>query len=121
MDANENAALKIMHVGVLCELPDGNTTPINRRDEKERREGLMRGGDGNERGKGSRNGSGNAKERKVDGNTAEPVAVEVKHRKRCDLNAINNTVKDSRKGDGGNDQRVGERRPGGLEGEGGWF
>lgn len=90
MEAKENAVLEIMGADVCCELPAGNTTPINRR-----------GKDGSEYliGKSNRNGNGNgndnAKEDKVD-NTAEPVVrvEQVEQVKRCELDASQHTPKD---------------------------
>ena len=117
MEANENAILEIMDVDVLCELPDGNTTPINRRDEKEGREGSMGRSNGNAA------GVGNEKRSEVDNNTAEPVVVEIRHVKRCELNVIKNIAKGTPKDDSDNHDhpRAVERKPGGGLGGGAWF
>lgn len=135
MEANENAILEIMDaaVDVIWELPAGNTTPIKGKREEEAREVSTRRDDenGNENGNGraARCGSGNAKGSEVDNNTAEPVVVEIKHAKRCELKAIKNTAKDAAKDiakDAGEDDydkhpRSVERRPGDQEEEGAWF
>ena len=135
MEANENAILEIMDadVDVIWELPAGNTTPIKRKKEEEAREVSMRGDDetgkGNENGSAARCGSGNAKGGEIDDNTAEPVVVEIKHAKRCELKAIKNTAKntardaakDAAKDNYVKHQRSVERRPGGQEEEGAWF
>lgn len=125
MEANENAILEIMDTEVLYELPDGSTTPIiNRRDERDKKEGTGEGSMGESDGDGHAAGYGNEKGGEVnDYKTAEPVVVEFRHVKRCELNIIKNTAKATPKDDYDNHDhpRAVERKPGGGQEEGGWF
>lgn len=123
MEANENAILEIMDTEVLCELPVGNTTPIDRTDEKESRDEKEGREDSTGRSNGNAAGVGNEKRSGADNNTAEPVVVEIRHVKRCELNVIKNIAKGPPKDDYDNHDhpRAVERKPGGVQEEGGWF